>query len=227
MDSAASVFHSDLSLAAKLDRARTELLDLSARNRLLNIQRSSKATKTVEVVDERSAEVFRLLVKEAKPFTFLPGKGGSSAPDGDDTAEDQALAELPQPEDSQVDERGVAVRHSDTRLQTRMTSKGLQKRLLDLHNDARTLEEEQGVNVLFLALGTLKWVDPLNAESIRHAPLVLVPVRLERGAAGEKFRLRARPEETSSNLSLEEFLERMHALRMPGFPPGEDLDPAA
>ena len=69
------------------------------------------------------------------------------------------LADLPQPDEGEtVDERGVARRHSDTRLQTRMTSKGLQKRLLDLYGDARTLEEEQGVNVLYLALGMLKWV---------------------------------------------------------------------
>ena len=73
-DAPASVFQSDLPIAAKLDRARAELLDLSARNRLLNVPRFSKAARTVEVVDERSAELFRLLVREAKAFTFVPGK---------------------------------------------------------------------------------------------------------------------------------------------------------
>ena len=58
-----------------------------------------------------------------------------------------------------MDERGVG-RHADTRLQTRLTPAGLQKRLLDLYFDARTLEEEQGVNILFLTLGSLRWVDP-------------------------------------------------------------------
>ncbi|GLK69782.1 hypothetical protein GCM10008179_34200 [Hansschlegelia plantiphila] len=108
-----------------------------------------------------------------------------------------------------------------------MTSKGLQKRLLDLHNDARTLEEEQGVNILFLALGMLKWIDPNNVQNARHAPLLLVPVSLERGAAGEKFRLRARQEDVATNLSLESYLDRVHALKLPVFDTGDEFDPTA
>ncbi len=92
-DMPVSIFQGDLPIAAKLDRARTELLDLSARNRLLNVPRFSKAAKTVEVVDERSAEVFRLLVREAKAFTFLPGRNGTEPQGGkagDGDAEDDA-----------------------------------------------------------------------------------------------------------------------------------------
>jgi hypothetical protein len=62
--------------------------------------------------------------------------------------EPDEIADLAQPEDDTTDERGVSGRHLDTRLQTRLTPKGLQKRLLDLYFDARTLEEEQGVNIL-------------------------------------------------------------------------------
>ncbi len=125
MDAPSSVFHSDLSIETKLEKARTELLDLSARNRLLNVPRFSKATKTIEVVDERSVEVFRLLVGEGRTFTFLPGRVGSGG-DGDAAQVGEAITELPQPSDEGMDERGVAARHADTRLQTRMTSNGLQ-----------------------------------------------------------------------------------------------------
>ncbi|TCL96507.1 hypothetical protein C8J38_101868 [Rhizobium sp. PP-WC-2G-219] len=41
----ASVFASSLSVEAKIERARMELLDLSARNRLLNVPRFSKSAK--------------------------------------------------------------------------------------------------------------------------------------------------------------------------------------
>lgn len=136
------MFESDLPLDAKLERARTELLDLSARNRLLSIPRSAKSAKTLEVIDERTAEVFRLLVKDGKAFTFLAGKGATAEQDDDEIE----IAELAQPDDDGVDARGVANRHADTRLQTRLTPAGLQKKLLDLYYDARTLEEEQGVN---------------------------------------------------------------------------------
>ena len=70
-DEAASIFQSSLSVEAKLEKARTELLDLSARNRLLNIPRSAKIARTLEVVDELSDEVFRLMVGSSRAFTFL------------------------------------------------------------------------------------------------------------------------------------------------------------
>lgn len=231
-DEVASVFQSDLPLKDKLDRARTELLDLSARNRLLNMPRSSKSVRALEIVDEISAEVFRLLVKESRIFTFVAGKSarndGDAVPEAQNDVEDpDEIAELAQPEDDEVDERGVFSRHSDTRLQTRLTSKGLQKRLLDLFFDARTLEEEQGVNILYLTLGALKWIDPQNAANIRYAPLVLVPVSLERGNAGEKFKLRVRPEDYASNLSLEAFLDRVHGIRLPAFEAADAFDPVS
>jgi hypothetical protein len=227
-DRPASVFQGDLPIASKLERARAELLDLSARNRLLNVPRFSSSAKTVDVVDERSSEIFRLLVRENKVCTFLPGRETAQEKADSKAAEEPALAELPQPpEDEALEENGVAGRHSDTRLQTRMTSKGLQRRLLDLYMDARTLEEEQGVNVLYLALGLLKWIDPQNKENVRHAPLVLVPVRLERGTAGERFRVRARTEDLSANLSLEAYLDRVHAVTLPELDPDDEFDPTA
>lgn len=53
----------------------------------------------------------------------------------------------------------MAQRHRDLKLQTRLSSEKLQRRLLDMYSDARTFIEEQGVNILFLALGQLQWFD--------------------------------------------------------------------
>ena len=221
-----SIFQSALPIEAKLERARTELLDLSARNRLLNMPRSGKSAKILEVVDERSAEVFRLLVGDQRALTFKAGRAAPGAAADGETSADEAeeIAELAQPEEDGLDERGVANRHADTRLQTRLTPAGLQKRLLDLYYDARTLEEEQGVNILFLTLGSLRWVDPNNDKNVRYAPLVLVPVSLERGNAAEKFKLRWRLEDLAANLSLEAFLDRVHGIRLPPFDGGDDFD---
>lgn len=207
-----SVFQSSLSVEAKIERARTELLDFSARNRLLNVPRFSKSAKTIDIVDEKAAEVFRILVTDGKAMTFLAGAKGRESKDGDSAEE---LIELALPDDDDRDESGRLLRHGDTKLQTKMTPNALQKRLLDLYFDARTLEEEQGVNILYLGLGTLKWIDPNNAENIRYAPLILVPVLLERGSAAERFKLRARQEDFASNLSLEGFLDRIHKITMP------------
>jgi very-short-patch-repair endonuclease len=213
-----SVFQSNLSVEAKIERARTELLDFSARNRLLNVPRFSKSAKTLDIVDEKAEEVFRILVTDGKPMTFLAGAKGRESKDGEN-AED--LIELALPDDDDRDPAGRLLRHADTKLQTRMTPNALQKRLLDLYFDARTLEEEQGVNILYLGLGTLKWIDPTNAENVRYAPLILIPVLLERGSAAERFKLRARQEDFASNLSLEGFLDRIHKITMPTFEASE------
>lgn len=97
-----SFFHTSISPAEKLERARTELLDLSARNRLLNMPRSSKSLRLIEVTDEKTIEVFRILVTENKAFTFLPGKSAS-----DTDAEAEEITDLAQPADESVNEHGV------------------------------------------------------------------------------------------------------------------------
>ena len=228
----ASIFQGDLPLGEKLERARTELLDLSARNRLLSVPRSSKAAKTVEVVGARAVDVFQTLVRDDRPMTFVPGKAEDEEEDGlkkeaKQVGESEGTEVAVLMADSVEDARDAADPRSAKRLQTRMTPKGLQKRLMDLHLDARTLEEEQGTNILFLVLGTLKWTDPGSASNARHAPLILIPVRLERAAAGQRFKLRHRPEDMAPNLSLEAYLDRVHALRMPEADFGDDFDPAA
>ena len=78
-----SVFQSNLPLEAKLERARTELFDLSARNRLLNMPRSGKSARILQVVNERSAEIYRFLVLENKPMVFRPGRLTAESAQGD------------------------------------------------------------------------------------------------------------------------------------------------
>ena len=59
-------------LITRIENARRGLLDLSARNRLISTPRKSSQGRKVEIADERSEEVFRLLVRERKAMS-LPG----------------------------------------------------------------------------------------------------------------------------------------------------------
>ena len=63
----------------------------------------------------------------------------------------------------------------------------LQRRLRNLRRRDREWEEEQGLNVLFLAMGFLDWVDA-DGEQAR-SPLVLIPCDLERTSPRDPFRL--------------------------------------
>ncbi len=157
-------------------------------------------------------------------MTFLPGRES-----GQDEVrqQDKELALLPQPEDDEADDRGVAARHSDRKLQTLLTSAGLQKRLLSMYYDAQTFEEEQGVNILFLTLGMLHWFEAESSDIERCSPLLLVPVQLERGSANERFRLKWRGEEISVNLSLQAKMKAEFGIMIPELPQGDDIDISA
>lgn len=192
----------DSGLRDKLIAERNALLDLSTRNRLLNVPLRTRNVRTIEIVDEKAAEIHRLLC-ESRALTFVPGRQLTAEERADLEPEDVETGGLPQPDDDAVDARGVAARHADTKLQTKLTSEGLQKRLFDVWYDARTLEEEQGVNILYLALGLLRWYDSDSSEIARHAPLVLMPVSLERTSAADKFKLKGRGEPASGNLTLQ------------------------
>ncbi len=214
------------SIQELLDRSRKELLDLSTRNRLLSIPVNSKSARIIQVYDELSAEVFRRLVTDKRRLSFLPGKAikPAATTSSPELFDDEELG-LPQPEYDEVAVNGIASRHSDPRLQTSLTPEGLQRRLLDLYTNARTMIEEQGVNVLYLALGQLKWFESGDSDTARYAPLILIPVELERKTASDRFRLRWREEDIESNLSLETRLKTDFAINLPAFAEQDDFNP--
>jgi very-short-patch-repair endonuclease len=198
----------------KLDEARKELLDLGLRNPLISYARSK--ARGASVVDELPAEIFRILLVEGKPMYFDP------APDGEEDR-DELLIE--QPEEAAA---GPAANHLDNRLQTPYTSALLQKRLLNTFYTARTFLEEQGISVLYLALGMLEWYEAPSSDRKRIAPLILVPVDLERANIQSKFRLRANGDEIVTNLSLQAKLKLEFGIALPEIPAQlEDLDVAA
>src|ERR1035437_2418929 len=104
-------------VAQHLDHNRRELLDLSSRNRLLNIPAASKNARLIHVVDERSDQVFRILKQEEKAMSFLPGRKFAAG----DLDDDSGAYSLPMalPDEDEDSSAGVAKRHADSRLQTR------------------------------------------------------------------------------------------------------------
>lgn len=212
-------------IAEKLNHSRQALLDLSARNRLLSLP-ARPSGKLMNIYDERTADVYRLLVSEEKSLTFLPGRvaPGEASEDLDD---DEGGVAIPQPEDESIEVSGGAARHRDLRLQTKLTSERLQRRLLEMFYDARTFIEEQGVNILYLGLGQLKWIDAKGGGKERIAPLVMLPVGLERKSAAERFHLSWLQEDAAENLSLAAKLKADFGLVMPEFVGDDDFDPVA
>ncbi|RZK27166.1 MAG: DUF3320 domain-containing protein [Flavobacterium sp.] len=192
----------------KLEASRKELLDLGMRNTLLNYK--VPKARGLHIVQEQSASIFDILVKQNKAMSFLgrPGK--------DDSEE---LFELPPLSDSELQDA-----YNDTRLQTNESEQKLQTKILNTFYFARTSIEEQGVNTLFLSLGMLNWFEKGNTEDVRQAPLILVPVTLERSSASERFRLRYSGGEIGANLSLQAKMMVDFSLTIPDLPEDEDID---
>jgi hypothetical protein len=204
-------------VAQELEDARRELLDLSLRNALLNFK--TLKSRGARVLDERPVHVFRLLVRESRRFSFLPRPEKDDEAD-DSEADDASGASLPQPDEEDDGEPGdgPAARHVDTKLQTGYTSAQLQSRLLSTSRASQRSLEEQGVDVLYLALGMLRWYDAPASNTERRAPLVMVPVELERTDVQARFRLRYTGEEIEGNPSLRAKLKGDFGLQLPNFP---------
>ncbi len=115
--------------------------------------------------------------------------------------------------------------HQGDVLQTRLGEGELQKKLTRLYREAKTLEEEQGINILFLAMGFLQWYEDEASKILREGPLVLVPVSLARDSRHSTYTLRAREEDITTNLPLAERL-RDHGIVLPEIPEGEDWSPS-
>ena len=196
------------SLISKLEAARKELLDLGLRNPLLNYRPSK--SRGISIVKEKSSFIFDILVNQNKTMSFLsdPSQGNGKI---DFVEQELTEAELLET-------------YTDSKLQTNESDIGLQSRLLNTYYSARTSMEEQGVNILYIALGMLHWYETEKSEEERLAPLLLVPVELERSSARDKFRVKYSLEEIGANISLQAKVKTDFGLSIPELPEIDDLD---
>ena len=216
-------------VAELLGRSRKDLLDLTLRNPLLSF-RPLKA-KGVKVTDELPREVFRMLVGEEKAMYFVAAESESAASlaavgdEGEGAAGDDPVPELLElMAESASHDDAPAARHVDNRLQTAHDRVRLEVRLRNTMRHAASSIEEQGVNILYLALGMLEWYESDSSEIARTAPLVLVPVALSRSSARARFKVRWTGEEVGANLSLAAKLRTDFQVGAPVFEDGEELN---
>ncbi len=194
--------HPEDPVAARLESDRKALLDLSLRNPLLNYR---PRVRGLEVVGESPEQVVKCLVRDGRRMIFLPAP---EPPDPD------AEPSVPPPSTDRADHK----------LQTALDADALRARLLAIHRAARTSIEEQGVNTLFLALGMLRWIEPGRDGGPLRAPLVLVPIELERSNARERFRLLHSGADLETNLSLAAKLKTDFKIDLPELPESTEQD---
>ena len=215
-------------LIAAIEKTRRDLLELSARNRLIHTPLETKRPSWIQIENERSNQLFEILVKQRKSMTFLAnaadlGKSEQQAfleafdsSNGAPTDNQQRISEELVSDSS--GDTALLDSHSDMFLQTNIAADKLNDRLLKCFYEARTAEEEQGISILYLGCGFLKWRESGNSSVNRYAPLLLIPVELSRNNARSKFRLKFRDDEIVTNLSIQARLHQDFGIRPPDLP---------
>lgn len=213
-------------LRTPLAEVRKDLLDFGLRNPLLNYRLLK--TRGVEVPGTNPAEVFRRLVTEGAELSFLPVEemqrtGLLYEPEGDNRDDRRSLVRT-KPGRRMATPHQAGFQSNPNELPTGIPEKELEKRLLATYYAAKSSIEEQGVNSLFIALGMLIWRDSKSADEVRRAPLLLIPVELERRSAGEGFRLKYSGDDVAPNVCLQEYLKQSFGLVLDELSDSEEID---
>lgn len=188
----------------RLERWKRKLLDLTLRNKLLNFKDGTKSV-AIECRDPARLED---LLGEGSRFRLLPRSDVLSGSD----PRDAALHRLQHQTDGRAAYLAAALEARE--LHTFVSDKELDGRLTELYRMTRTAFEEGGANILFLAVGFLKWTQREGGPALR-APLLLIPVALQRSSVRAGYRLVAHEEEARFNPTLLEMLRQDFQLRMP------------
>ena len=195
----------------KLADARNKLVDRNLRNRLISTPLESSRTKSLRISGSDSEQLFTTLLGQKKQMTFLPIP--EEVLNEDSSGMQTELV-------SQEAETGY-----NTVLQTKLTKVNLEKKLKAFFYESKEYEEEQGVNVLYIALGFLKWYEDANSEIAKYAPLVLLPVELSREGAKDRYKLKLRDEDIFTNVSLKLWLQEQHSIVLPEIPEEVEWSP--
>src|SRR5690606_23063550 len=182
-------------------------------NRLINF----KATKTtLPLYYPAPAEVEDLLADgKVLKFNSLPDLMGESSARSE---EQQARKLQSRPKEDVALE---ALRRSE--ILAKLSGEELNDRLTEMFRAARTSLEEGGSNTLFLALGMLQWVESRDVERKLLAPLIMIPVTLERKGIMSGFTLRRHDDDTVVNPTLLQLLEQQFEVCVDGITGATDL----
>lgn len=190
--------------ADKVAMWQRKLLDLTTRNRLLHLPESGKCVPLCcpdpALLEDRLAEGKRIRIV-ALPDLEAGGRDAAlyAQQNREDLLEQYAREVL---------SRGEVL--------SRLPKAKLEAELVDLYRKSRSDLDEGGANTLFLAMGFLNWKKSPDDPRSYRAPLILLPVKLERKSALTGVTMVVHEDEPRFNLTLLELLRQDFELTIPG-----------
>ncbi|GAB3140784.1 DUF3320 domain-containing protein [Micromonospora sonneratiae] len=186
---------------ARVQRWKKTLLDLSLRNPLLNLPTRGRGLElhvpvgALALLDDLIHDGRQLEIASQDAVGHLADRGGA-----------RRVQEL----DPEVLTRELRTSH---RLYGAVTEARYTDTMRELQREARTMEQETGGNYLYLTIGTL--VHPKTTGGEAHAPLFLLPVRIEGGTGRRPYGIVIDGSEVATpNYCLIEWLRVKHGVRI-------------
>ena len=184
---------------ARLDRWKRKLLDLSGRNRLINFRESNNsiplACPDLAALEDALAGGLNFSIFHRPKLM--------------DEANPRSAEAAEQRTGQNVLEQFLRDELGSRRLHSPLTEEVLERRLLEIYRAARSSVEESGANTLYLTVGFLAWYESNAASAPRRlAPILLLPLSLERRSAREGFHISLGDDEPRINVTL---LEKLRA----------------
>lgn len=185
----------------RIRRWKKSLLDLSLRNPLLNLPRTGRGLDLHVPQDDLAT--LDDLIHDGKRIDVIPQ---------DRISQVHALAGARRAQD--LDPAVLRKELRERRIYGAVTEQRYRTVMRRLQRDARTMTQETGSNYLYLTIGTL--VHPKSSGGEAHAPLFLLPVRIEGGAGARPYHLVVDGTEVATpNHCLVEWLRVKHRVRIP------------
>ncbi len=217
------IFSNKTSVGDAIERLRTRLLDLSARNRLINYRHPK--SRCIQIVDEPNVNLIydRLYIDgKSTIFKYVP----EPSPNSYEGKRPEARLYAPRAGISTAIELEPNPSGSNGRrltgLQTLFYPADLERQLRKITNEAKTAVQETGSNMLFLVFGFLEFYDSDDSEKPMLAPLLSLPVVLAKGGIDSdtrtyQYTIQHNGEDLAENYTLLEKIRRDFTLSLPEF----------
>lgn len=181
---------------------KNKLLDLSLRNRLLNLKFDKGACQILI----NSLADFEDNISQGQKYTLnhLPEAAVKEYEQNSRTMSSGLEMLVGEDEKNRI----LHVPVSDGEI--------LNKNLQKLYRESQTSMEENGANSFFLTMGLLKWYESDTSSVPKYAPILLVPVDISRKNSRSPFELSGREEDTIINHTLLEMLRQTFEIEIPG-----------
>lgn len=197
----------------KIEKWKSDLIDVSARNPLLNFKpKKTNSLKILENLSWLTEQLFddKYLDLEQLETPFLEEIQRLESKTYEITSAESDRMSPTQKRKHQEDwEKNIRHRINEQ-------YNDLKKALTKLRNSARTAMNEQGINIAYLTFGLLKWKPGTgtNSAQTNSAPLLLLPVTIKKASANSPFTLNIYEQEIIVNPFINHVLEEQFGLTL-------------